>query len=246
MKLAAFALVAAAMLIARPTVATESFGGWAGVIVSGDDRAAHVDAPTEAFDNARRDIASELERRGFAAADIEEFSVEPNRHSVARLATPAAIGADLRRLAARAPDGCLFYLTSHGSPDGAELGARLVSPRALGRLIGHACGRRPTIVVISACYSGVFVPALAGANRLIITAARRDRSSFGCGEADKYPYFDGCVLEVLPAAADFIALADKARACVARREREEGMAPPSEPQIFVGPRFRSPRFAGVG
>jgi hypothetical protein len=29
-------------------------------------------------------------------------------------------------------------------------------------------------------------------------------------------------------------LAEKARACVARRETEMGMAPPSEPQISIG------------
>ena len=30
---------------------------------------------------------------------------------------------------------------------------------------------------------------------MVLTAARPDRTSFGCGEADKYPYFDDCFLQ---------------------------------------------------
>ena len=52
------------------------------------------------------------------------------------------------------------------------------------------CQARPTVVVISACYSGIFVDGLAAPNRMIMTAARRDRSSFGCSEDATYPYFD--------------------------------------------------------
>jgi hypothetical protein len=90
------------------------------------------------------------------------------------------------------------------------------------------------VVIISACFSGVFVPALQSPNRMILTAARPDRSSFGCGEADKYPYFDQCVLESLPNAKDFLALGTTVQACVAAREVKEGMKPPSEPQLYVG------------
>jgi hypothetical protein len=69
---------------------------------------------------------------------------------------------------------------------------------------------------------------------MILTAARQDRSSFGCGESDKYPYFDACILQSAPTVDDFIALGVSARACVAARERAEGLTPPSEPQMAVG------------
>ncbi len=69
---------------------------------------------------------------------------------------------------------------------------------------------------------------------MILTAARRDRSSFGCGAEETYPWFDGCVIETLPAVADFLSLAAGARACVARKEQEAGITVPSEPQLFVG------------
>lgn len=240
-----FAFAAVLMTTPNASAASAGFAQWVAVIISGDDRAAHVDEPTETFDNARRDLGRALERRGFTADHLEEFSVEPQRHpdthpDPARLAD---IAAGLKSLASRAPDGCLVYLTSHGSPDGAVLGDRLLPPRALASVVTNACGARPTIVVVSACYSGVFVRYLSGPRRLILTAARSDRSSFGCGESDRYPYFDGCMLESLPASIDFIDLAGRARRCVANREKSEHMSPPSEPQVSVGARFKSPSFS---
>lgn len=243
----AFLFALAAVVLATPnaSAASAGFSKWAAVIISGDDRAAHVDEPTETFDNARRDLGRALERHGFTAEHLEEFSVEPQRHpdthpDRARLAN---IAAGLKNLASRARDGCLVYLTSHGSPDGAVLGDRLLPPRALANIVTNACGARPAIVIVSACYSGVFVRDLAGPRRLVLTAARSDRSSFGCGESDRYPYFDGCVLESLPASTDFIDLAGRARRCVANREKSEHMSPPSEPQVSVGAWFKSPAFS---
>ena len=238
-------LAAASLAISSTDAASQDFSHWAVVIISGDDRAAHVDQSTEAFDNARRDLGRAFERRGFSSGNVAEFSVEPELHPDSRPgpARLANIAAGLKRVANQAPDGCLVYLTSHGSPDGAVLGERLLSPPILARTVRGACGDRPTIVVISACFSGIFVPALAGPRRLVLTAARRDRSSFGCGESDEYPFFDACVLESLPASTDFVDLAARTRRCVARREKLEEMSPPSEPQISDGAGFHSPAFS---
>src|SRR5690606_23240396 len=104
----------------------------------------------------------------------------------------------------------------------------------LARVVRQTCGARPTVVIVSACYSGQFVDALEAPNRMVFTAARRDRTSFGCGAGERYPWFDGCVLESLPEADDFLSLAATTRTCVARREDEAGVPLPSEPQLFVG------------
>jgi len=114
-----------------------------------------------------------------------------------------------------------------------------MAPTVLDQLLDSWCGTRPTVVVVSACFSGVFVPALAQSNRMIMTAARRDRSSFGCSEDDTHPYFDACVLESLDEAVDFLALSQRTTGCVNRREREEGLRPPSEPQTYVGAQLQS-------
>ena len=105
-------------------------------------------------------------------------------------------------------------------------------------MLDRTCGKRPTVVVISACFSGVFVPALAKPNRMVLTAARPDRTSFGCGQDNKYPFFDDCFLSSMPASKDFAMLATAVRECVRIREVAEKVSPPSEPQVWVGAELR--------
>jgi hypothetical protein len=221
--------------------AATPFAGWAVVVVAGDDQGAHDGAPTRAFDNARRDVAAALERRGFSPGNIAQFSLHPDLYPADHAARTALgpVAARLRELASSATEGCLVYFTSHGSPDGVVVNNRIVPPATLAAMIGGACGSRPTAVIVSACFSGVFLPALAAPDRFVFTAARRDRSSFGCSENDRYPFFDGCIIEDLPRARDFVDLADEVKRCVAAREDSEGMRPRSQPQLFVGPAFRT-------
>lgn len=208
---------------------------WAVIVVAGDWRA-HDGSPTEGFDNARRDVAAALTAIGFRAEDMAQFSVRPERYAAshALAADKLTIGATLDALAGRTEGGCLLYFTSHGTRWGMVLGATIVAPEDLARLVDATCGDRPTIVIISACYSGAFVPALRGANRMVITAARADRTSFGCGQGDEYPYFDACVIANLQSVHGFPELADRVRDCISKREYETGASPPSEPQVAIG------------
>ena len=123
---------------------------------------------------------------------------------------------------------------SAGAPRGMILGGTMLQPETLAGIVDSTCGDRPTVIIISACFSGVFLPALEGDNRMILTAARPDRTSFGCTQDARYPYFDACVVKDLPGAHDFPDLADRVKGCVANREQETGMSPPSEPQVFIG------------
>lgn len=239
--------VAAALLAVlafgwAPTAAAAAspFANWAAVVVSGDFHSSHTNNPTETFDNARRDVAAELIKKGFSPGNVLQFSVRPDRYPDTHpgKADPEPIYEALKALTQRATAGCLVYFTSHGAPQGVVVNGEFLPPRLMDEMVTDACGDRPTVVIVSACFSGVFVPALAGPNRMILTAARPDRSSFGCSESDKYPYFDACMLQALPTAHDFVALGPKVQACVAERETETGMHPPSEPQVFVGPQLR--------
>jgi Peptidase C13 family len=230
----------AALACPAASAAAGPFSNWAAVVVSGDFHAAHTNNPTETFDNARRDIAAELIRKGFSPANVRQFSVRPELYPDPKpgKADLDPIYQSLKDLAQQATAGCLVYFSSHGAPQGVVLNGQILPPQLMDQLISGACGERPTIVIISACFSGVFVPVLSDPNRMILTAARPDRSSFGCSESDKYPYFDACMLKVLPTAHDFVAAAQAAQACVAEKETETGMRPPSEPQLFVGPALR--------
>ncbi len=209
------------------------FSDWTVGIVAADWRASDG-TPIEAFENSRRDLAEAFRRAGFSPQNITDWSLRPN--SVRGMPTISDdIFAAIESRAKLAQAGCLIYFTSHGVPEGITLGAEgLLSPRQLDNLLDVWCGERPTVVVVSACFSGVFIPELAAPNRMIMTAARPDRTSFGCGPGSQYPYFDACVLESLPQADDFIDLAVLCRRCVARREREARLWPPSEPLTSVG------------
>lgn len=224
--------------IAPATAEPSPFSDWAAVVVAGDFHGARG-GPTEAFDNARRDVAKELQRLGFSPDNLRQFSVRPERYKDKPLKSdPRAIYETLSELSSRARSGCLLYVTSHGAPQGVLIDEQILSPRILARMLDATCQDRPTVVILSACFSGVFVRPLAQPNRMILTAARPDRTSFGCGEDSVYPFFDDCVLKTSPGVRDFAALAGAVRTCVARREKAEGMEPPSEPQIWIGGELR--------
>ena len=74
---------------------------------------------------------------------------------------------------------------------------------------------------------------------MVFTAARPDRTSFGCGADLKYTYFDQCFLEAFPGSGDFPGLAALTNQCVTLREHKEGATPPSEPQLSVGDKVAS-------
>lgn len=215
------------------------FSNWSAVVIAGDFHA-HSGGPTEAFDNARRDVTKALAGMGFQSSSIQQFSVRPERYPTEAPARAEArtIYEALRTRAETAKSGCLFYISTHGSPEGVILGKELLRPHLLAAILNEACPARPSVVVISACFSGVFIPPLQKPDRLILTAARPDRASFGCGESDKYPFFDDCFLSAAPSARDFAALGAGVQACVARKEKETGAEPASEPQIWVGPALR--------
>ncbi len=212
-----------------------SYANWAAIVVAGDWRA-HEGGVTEAFDNARRDVSGQLLGIGFRFTNLRELSVRPGRYADDRPlpADEFTIADTLAALTKHAHGGCLLYFTSHGTPQGMVLGNDIFSPADLAKLVGEACAGRPAIIIVSACYSGVYIPQLEGPDRVVITAARPDRTSFGCGQNNKYPYFDACTLEVLKSSGSFPAFGDRVRDCVAKKEQETNMNPPSEPQVSIG------------
>lgn len=83
-------------------------------------------------------------------------------------------------------DVLLVFLTSHGSREH-ELAVELdplpldqIAPDDLADLFSDTKIRNK-VIVISACYSGGFIDALKSPATMVITAARADRASFGCG-----------------------------------------------------------------
>ncbi|HVI59803.1 MAG TPA: C13 family peptidase [Luteimonas sp.] len=145
----------------------------------------------------------------------------------------------------RDEDVLLLYLTMHGTPDH-ELAVALppvleewITPPQLRAALDHA-GIRNRVVAISACYSGGFIPALRDARTLVVTAARADRSSFGCGSESDATFFGRAwLVDGLNRGTSFIGAYDVATAEIAGWEREDGETP-SLPQIDVGDGIRAP------
>ena len=134
--------------------------------------------------------------------------------------------------------GVLFLiLTSHGSPDGLNVTvgrkSTTLTPLRLTGMLNRA-GVQYKVVIISACYSGVFIPHLATADTLVITAADANHPSFGCEERAKWTYFGDAFFNVAlrrsETLRDAFALA---RSLILRRELRNGFEP-SHPQMAGG------------
>ena len=199
---------------------------WQTVLVAGDDSVA-------AFDNGIDALHQAFAARG--VTDVVELRASHGQ------ATAANVGETIEALRPVRGEGCLVYITSHGSEAGVLLAndgyfsdEDLLSPSELTTMLDRGCGKAPTVLIVSACHSGTFLtPAMSQPNRVVITAAHTDRTSFGCSDEYQYTFFDECVLGAVPAAADWGTLYANATDCVTAKEAQLGVTP-SLPQLFEG------------
>src|SRR5262249_55616338 len=187
---------------------------WKATLMTGDDS-------IDAFDNARKTLKSEFLQMGVTPGNIKELSMSPLERKEGSLPSSAKnLAGALRELSVGDHDACLLHMTSHGSPQGFYLkNSRPLSPQMLDKILDRACGDRPTVVLISACYSGVFVgPSMQKENRIILTAARQDRTSFGCSSENQYTYWDACLIDSLPSSESWRSLYGNIQRCVQTKE----------------------------
>src|SRR5262249_33189409 len=125
---------AAFFLLSTPAVSGTS--EWAAIVVAGDWHA-HSGAPSEVFDNARRDITRTLVQIGFQPANIAQFSMRPGRYPDANPGHSDArtIATALWDLSNRTNGGCLAYFTSHGSPDGIAMNDDVLPPERMAKIV---------------------------------------------------------------------------------------------------------------
>ncbi|SFA76178.1 Uncharacterized conserved protein [Collimonas sp. OK607] len=173
-----------------------------------------------------------------------------SRNTVAQapMATVTSIRESLNAIASRMDkenDILFLFLTSHGSRDhelslaqnGMEL--RNLEAKELGKLLSES-GIRWKVVVVSACYAGGFIAPLKDEHTMVITAARQDRTSFGCSDDNDFTYFGKAFFQKsLPGSASFSDAFDKAKALVTTWENDDitaagksGEVVHSEPQIY--------------
>ncbi|MBV9968845.1 MAG: peptidase C13, legumain asparaginyl peptidase [Xanthobacteraceae bacterium] len=133
-------------------------------------------------------------------------------------------------------DILLVIFTSHGSRGGLAVKSgyteETLSPWLLQATLRYT-GVRHKVIIVSACYSGIFIP-LAGPDTLVITAADATHPSFGCRDGAEWTYFGDAFFNTAMRRATSLREAfNVARKLVRKRELSEGFEP-SNPQIAGG------------
>lgn len=205
------------------------------------------DASEDVFRNEVRFLVERVSPR--LGAGARALALVNHADALQSPGTPLATRANLRHALAavgermrREHDVLLLYLTMHGTPEH-ELwlqlpggGQDVITPEALRDAL-DASGIVHRVVVVSACFSGGFIPALRAPDTLILTAARADRSSFGCGSESTITFFGHAwLLDGLNADRDFAGAWRLAAHAIKQRERTLGHAR-SMPQIAAGARI---------
>jgi len=165
------------------------------------------------------------------------LATRPRRYPIASDTTIANF---VSRVAEDAHDDdvVMVAISTHGSP---RVLARALagqeptglSSRGLARRLAPLAPYR-TVIVIAACYSGSLIQDLKTPRRIIFTAARVDRASFGCNAESRHSYFGAAAASAFAqpgrSLRDVVAAI---RGDVAQREGERQYTP-SEPQAWIG------------
>jgi uncharacterized membrane protein len=137
-------------------------------------------------------------------------------------------------------DVLLLFLTSHGSPAGVamefdSLAYGSLSPRDVATVLDSE-GIKNRILIVSACYSGVFVtPDLADDRSIVLTAADENNPSFGCSNERDWTYFgDALFNQSLTGGRDLERAFEAAKALIAEWETRDHLSH-SNPQGHFGP-----------
>jgi hypothetical protein len=149
----------------------------------------------------------------------------------------------LGRIMDREKDVLVLYVTSHGnkgqlSVSISRFGFNDLTPERLAGMLENS-GLKNRVVILSACHSGSFLPALEDAGTLAMSAAYAEKTSFGCSNERDWTYFgDALFNHALRQTTSFVEAFRHAAATVAQWEAREKLTP-SEPQVYVGARIEA-------
>ena len=135
-------------------------------------------------------------------------------------------------------DILLLFMTSHGSPDGfalvmEDVGRGTLRPDEVAGVLDDE-GIKNRIVIVSACYSGIFLKPLISDNSIVLTASDGNSTSFGCSNEREWTYFgDALFNRALRPGVTLQQAFDQAKQMIAGLEAE-GNLPASNPQAYFG------------
>jgi hypothetical protein len=135
-------------------------------------------------------------------------------------------------------DILLLFMTSHGSPDGfalvmEDVGRGTLRPDEIASVLDDE-GIKNRIVIVSACYAGIFLKPLISDNSIVLTASDENSTSFGCSNEREWTYFgDALFNRALRPGVTLQQAFDQAKQLIAGLEAE-GNLPASNPQGYFG------------
>jgi Peptidase C13 family len=195
------------------------------------------------FGREAREAGAVLERRyGARGRTLVLAGTDGSAPSTLPRGSPSALAIALARVAElmdENEDALILYTTSHGARFGlyyndADSGYGAISPNRMAALL-DGLGLRNRLLIISACYSGIFVPRLQSETSAIVTAASRERSSFGCLAENDWTFFgDAMINNALRKPQPLAQAFTEANGLITSWEAQFPVRP-SEPQISIGP-----------
>lgn len=141
-------------------------------------------------------------------------------------------------------DILFLYLTSHGTKEhNIYINQPGISLEDLSlstvKQSLEASGIKWKVIVVSACYSGGYADALKDSNTLILTAAAKNRMSFGCSDESDLTFFAKALFrDALTHETSFEEAFVMAQALIKEWEKTEKINKSSNPQIFMGESIR--------
>jgi len=199
-------LAAAWLLVAPVSAEVASDGRITGALESLDpQRPGTVDAyvivaaldTDPVFNREAREAGRVLAGRFGAQGRTITLAEDEGGDRAAAAGTPADLALAIDRAGAlmdKKEDVLVLYTTSHGGPRSGlsykhELyGSGVITPGKLSAMLDKS-GAQNRLVILQACFSGQFVPALAGPRTVVLTAASSMKSSFGCSASNDWTFF---------------------------------------------------------
>ncbi len=194
------------------------------------------------FGREAREAGRVLARRFGAERKTVVLADDEGDYRADAAGTPANLKRSLARASALMDGGedvLVLYTTSHGTPraglnyEHARYGAEVITPAQLAAMLGVR-GVQNRLIILQACFSGQFIPALAGPRTVVATAASSMNPSFGCSPGNDWTFFGHALINQAMRGTDTF-LRQFRRAVVAIIRWEQQLAiEPSNPQISVG------------
>ncbi|MCL6740420.1 C13 family peptidase [Sphingomonas sp. RB56-2] len=198
--------------------------------------------PDPVFNREAREAGRVLSQRFDAAGRTIVLAADEGADHADGAGSPTDLALVLGRISElmdRKEDVLVLYSTSHGMPKAGlsyrddSRNSSVVTPAELAAMFNDR-GIENRLIILQACFSGQFVPALAAPRTVIATAASATRTSFGCSAGNDWTFFGHALINMAMRQPDtFVRQFRRAFVTIYGWELKQGIDP-SDPQIKVG------------